>query len=251
MSRRALLGGGAAAIGGGIVAGVLGASTDRHGPAREPDPPAPPPLRLLNQAEAATLAAMADRVFPPDGESPGAGEIGVVTYLDRQLAGEWGGGARLYRQGPFAEAVDSGLGYQLPLTPRALYKHVLARIDEHSRRHYSDRGLAALSAAEQDEVLTALEGGDVELGLADGRHGFTSAEFFTLFLSNVKEGLFADPIYGGNRDVQGWKWIGFPGDPMAYGDSYFGFFSSWHVPYDVEPKGLASRAGSSHTAGHG
>jgi gluconate 2-dehydrogenase gamma chain len=25
------------------------------------------------------------------------------------------------------------------------------------------------------------------------------------------EGMFADPIYGGNRDKAGWKLIGFPG----------------------------------------
>jgi gluconate 2-dehydrogenase gamma chain len=25
------------------------------------------------------------------------------------------------------------------------------------------------------------------------------------------EGMFADPIYGGNKDKVGWKWIGFPG----------------------------------------
>jgi len=27
----------------------------------------------------------------------------------------------------------------------------------------------------------------------------------------VMEGMFSDPIYGGNRDKAGWKMIGFPG----------------------------------------
>ena len=205
-----------------------------------------PRLRVLNGAEAATVSAMADRVFPPDGDSPGATAIGVVSYLDAQLAGDWGDGARLYRHGPFFEPVQSGYGYQLPLTPRALYKHVLERIDAHVKERHAGRALPALDHEEQDRLLSALEAGKVDLGLADGPNGFTSAEFFTMFLANVTEGLFADPIHGGNRDVEGWRWIRYPGDPMAYGYSYFYFFSSWRTPYDVEPRGLASNGVIDH-----
>jgi len=239
LSRRRLLGGGAAVLGGDVVAGVLARGGEQD-PSRPPEQPAaaPPPLRVLNPAEAATAGAMADRVFPPDADGPGATAIGVVTYLDRQLAGDWGSGARLYRHGPFAEPADSGLGYQLPLTPRELYKHVLPRIESHVSSRNGGRALPALSARRQDELMTALENGDVDLGLADGPNGFTSAAFFTMFLANVTEGLFADPLYGGNQDVQGWRWVRYPGDPMAYGDPYFGLFSSWHVAYDVEPRGL-------------
>jgi gluconate 2-dehydrogenase gamma chain len=238
LSRRRLLGTSAFAIGGGLLAGAL-TGAGRQDPAR-PRPGRPPArrLRVLSPAEAATAGAMADRVFPPDDDGPGATEVGVVAYLDEQLAGEWGAGARLYRHAPFHEAADSGHGYQLPLTPRALYKHVLPRIDAHVRARYASHALPELTADAQDAMLRELEAGSVDLALAQGPSGFTSADFFALFLANVKEGLFADPMYGGNRDVAGWRWIGYPGDPMAYGDSYFYFFSSWHTPYDVEPKGL-------------
>jgi gluconate 2-dehydrogenase gamma chain len=238
VSRRGLLGGGAAAVGGGLLTGLLARAHDHDQQRHAAKPHAPPPLRVLNVAEAATVGAMADRIFPPDDDSPGATAIGVVAYLDGQLAGDWGAGARLYRHGPFVEPKDSGHGYQLPLTPRALYKHVLQRIDAHVTERHAGRALPALDPEEQDKLLTALEAGKVDLGLADGPNGFTSAAFFTMFLANVTEGLFADPIHGGNRDVEGWKWIRYPGDPMAYGDPYFSFFSSWHTSYDVEPRGL-------------
>lgn len=242
ISRRQLVGGGAAALGGGLVAGVLGTSGGNQHSHRSHSHEPHARLRVLRPAEAAVASALADRVFPPDADSPGATDIGVVQYLDGQLAGDWGAGARFYRRGPFHEPDESGLGYQLPLTPRELYKHVLPRIDEHARRRHGDV-MAALPPEQQDEVMTALEQGKVDLGLGQGPNGFDSAAFFTMFLENVKEGLFADPIYGGNRDVAGWKWIGYPGDPMVYGDSYFYFFSSWRTPYDVEPKGLAELHG--------
>jgi gluconate 2-dehydrogenase gamma chain len=253
ISRRKFVGGGAAALGGGLVAGAIAVGGhdhsdvgehdhSHHSHAQEPQPR----LRVLNPAEAALAGAMADRVFPPDGNSPGATDIGVVQYLDGQLAGDWGAGARFYRQGPFPEPDESGFGYQLPLTPRELYKHALPLIDEHARRHYGDV-MAALAPEQQDKVMSAIEGGEVDLELAQGPNGFQSGDFFVLFIQNVKEGLFADPIYGGNRNVAGWKWIGFPGDPMAYDDSYFYLFSNWRTPYDVEPQGLdATMAQNGH-----
>jgi gluconate 2-dehydrogenase gamma chain len=233
ISRRQLLRGGAAAVGGGALVGGLaacGGEHDGHGDARQP-------LKALTETEAAVLSAMADRVFPAGDGSPSATEIGVVAYIDAQLAGGWGSGDRFYAHGPFPEPQDSGHGYQLPLTPRELYKRVLPRIDEEARRRHGS-GFAELEPAQQDELMTALEEGRVDLGLADGRFGFGSGQFFAAFLQNVREGLFADPMHHGNRDVQGWRWIGYPGDPMAYGDAYYAVFDDWDVRWDVAPKGL-------------
>jgi len=231
VSRRQLLGGSAAALGGGILAGGLAGCGEAH----EHDMRRP--LRALTPREAAIVGAMADRVFPAGDGSPGASEIGVVAYLDAQLAGGWGSGDRFYRHGPFEEPDDSGHGYQLPLTPRELYRRVLPAIDEYARAQHGD-GFPELSAEQQDSVMTDLESGRVDLGLAQGRFGFGSGQFFAAFLQNVREGLFADPMYEGNRDVAGWRWIGYPGDPMAYGDIYYTVFDSWDVRWDVEPQGM-------------
>lgn len=244
LSRRQLLRGGAAALGGAALAGGLVAcGDDGDGAAAER------PLETLTEREASILSAMADRVFPPDDGSPGATAIGVVAYLDRQLAGGWGSGARFYAHGPFPEPQDSGHGYQLPLTPRELYRRVLPRVDDEAQRRHGS-GFADLEPAQQDDLMTALEDGRVDLGLADGRHGFGSGQFFAIFLQNVREGLFADPLYGGNRDADGWRWIGYPGDPMAYGDVYYAVFDDWDVRWDVEPRGLSGAHGGG-TAGRG
>jgi gluconate 2-dehydrogenase gamma chain len=197
-----------------------------------------PPLRFFTDAEAATVAAMAERVFPADKNSPGARDAGVMHYIDGRLAGGWGHGDRLYMQGPFEEPKDSGHGYQLPLTPREVYRRALRTLDAHCRRTYRDKDFVDLPAAKQDEVLTALEGGQVDLGLAGGQSGFTSASFFAMFLENVNEGLFSDPMHGGNRNMTGWKWVGFPGDPAAYDEPYAEYIGKWHLPYHVIPKGV-------------
>ena len=65
---------------------------------------------------------------------------------------------------------------------------------------------AQLTAPQQDEVITALEGGKAT--------GFTwpSAQaFFNTVRTHTMEGMFADPVYGGNKDFAGWQLIGFPG----------------------------------------
>jgi hypothetical protein len=64
----------------------------------------------------------------------------------------------------------------------------------------------------------------------------TNSPFFAMFLRNVTEGLFCDPMHGGNRDMVGWKWVGFPGDPTAYGEPYARHIGKWNQPYHVAPK---------------
>jgi gluconate 2-dehydrogenase gamma chain len=235
VSRRQLLTGGAAAAGGIALAGIAGGA----GASGAMEETTPARLRALTKPEAALVAAMADRVFPRDGDSPSASEIGFVAYLDGQLAGGWGAGERFYRQGPFAEPETSGHGYQLQLTPREVYRTVLPKVDDHARAVGGGKAFADLDAKRQDAVLTDLQNGKVDLGLASSPNGFTSASFFTMFLQNVNEGLFADPAYGGNKDLAGWTWIGYPGDPMAYGDSYYTIFGHRGDDYEVDPKSMA------------
>lgn len=238
VSRRQLLTGGAAAAGSVALAGVVGArAADMAGMDHDSTPMR---LRALTQDQAALVGAMADRIWPRDGkDSPSATDLGVVTYLDGQLAGGWGSGERFYRQGPFHEPETSGHGYQLSLTPRDVYRDVLPKIDAYVKGKYDNKAFADLEPSDQDAVLTDLQAGKVDLGLASGPNGFTSASFFTMFLQNVTEGLFGDPVYGGNRDLAGWKHIDYPGDPMAYGDSYYAIFGHRGDDYRVRPQGMA------------
>ena len=87
------------------------------------------------------------------------------------------------------------------------------------------RSFDQLAADRQDEVLTALEKGKIDLP------SLSAKLFFDLLLRNTDEGYFADPIYGGNRDKVGWKLLGFPGLPSA---AYRGHLDK-SEPYRAEP----------------
>ncbi len=65
---------------------------------------------------------------------------------------------------------------------------------------------ARLDAASQDEVITALEEGK-----AGGFSYPTAQAFFNTLRTHTMEGMFADPVYGGNKDFAGWRLVGFPG----------------------------------------
>ena len=162
--------------------------------------------------EARVAAAAADRIFPPEGESPSASDLGVLEYLDGQLSGPWGQGERLFRQEPFRVPPDEGHGWQSPMTPAEVYRHGLAAIDRLARDRHG-AAFAELSGELQDEVLGGCEDGSLS---GDFGPGFTAASFFALLRMNVTEGLFADPRYGGNRDGGGWRWLGFPDGVARY-----------------------------------
>ena len=79
-------------------------------------PPGNEPLLTLTATEAAFLSAAFDTFVPADALSPSGTDCGLVNYIDRQLAGAWGSGSRLYRSGPFVPGKPEQ-GYQLSLTP--------------------------------------------------------------------------------------------------------------------------------------
>jgi len=146
------------------------------------------PLRFLSQEEALIVAAAASRITPSDETGPGAQEAGVAIYIDRQLAGPWGRDRYRYTQGPFAEDAPKEVGYQGKATPRQIYRQGLKDL----------KGFNQLKAAEQDQSLRQIE----------------TTLFFSLLRRNTIEGMFSDPIHGGNVDMVGWQMIGFPGPRM-------------------------------------
>ncbi len=147
------------------------------------------PLRFFTEAEAAIIAAAASRIFPSDDAGPGAREAGVVIFIDRQLAGPWGRDAHRYTHEPFDDGLVAEFGYQGKANPREIYRQGLKGL----------AGFDALPPAQQDEKLKQIE----------------SSLFFALLRRNTVEGMFCDPIHGGNADMVGWQLIGFPGPRMS------------------------------------
>ena len=179
--------------------------------------------------EAAFIEAACGRLIPKDESGPGALEAQVPRFIDRQLAGPWGGGDHFYLLGPTPKG-EPTQGWQMG-PPAQVYRMAIAQVNRWSA-DAKGAPFARLKAEDQDAVLTALEKGEAEL-----RGGIGAKAFFALLLQNTIEGFFADPIYGGNHDMAGWKLIGFPGARYDYRD----YVARHGQAYPLPPVGLAGR----------
>jgi gluconate 2-dehydrogenase gamma chain len=140
---------------------------------------------FFNHADAATIAAFTERIMPSAPGKPGARDADVLNYIDLALAGA------------YAELQD-------------FYRRGLASLDAYCRGTYKE-SFVHLTPERQDEVLTALEEGK-----ATGFTYPTSREFFNILRTHTMEGMFADPLYGGNKDFTGWRLVGFPGAQAVF-----------------------------------
>ena len=183
---------------------------------------------FFNSAESAWVEAAVSRIVPADELSPSGFDLGIATYIDRQLAGAYGQGAKMYLQGPWPEGTPQQ-GWQMRMAPAACYRVAIPRIDAHCHTTFGAT-FSALDEANQDAVLAGLDNRSIDLV------DLPSHQFFKLFLTNVMEGLFGDPIYGGNRGKLGWKMVGFPGVYGNYVDVIDRYFDR---PFDVAPLGIA------------
>jgi gluconate 2-dehydrogenase gamma chain len=143
---------------------------------------------FFNHDQAATIAAFAERLFPGAPGKPGAREAAVLNYIDLALAGAYADLQDVYRRG-------------------------LAHLDAYCRATHKEP-FVRLDAARQDRVIAALEDGS-----ATGFTWPTAQEFFTTVRTHTIEGMFADPLYGGNRDFAGWRLVGFPGAQPVFTSS--------------------------------
>jgi gluconate 2-dehydrogenase gamma chain len=156
------------------------------------------PLRFFTAAEAKIVTAASERILPRDANGPGATDANVVIYIDRQLAGPYGRDKYRYTKGPFGESGPEH-GYQGAANPRQVYRDGLKTL----------AGFAELTVDEQIARLTAIE----------------KTPFFALLRAHTIEGMFCDPMHGGNANLVGWKLVGFPGPRMSYRndvDAHFG-----------------------------
>jgi gluconate 2-dehydrogenase gamma chain len=188
VSRRQFLVLSAASIGG-VLVYSLDRRVSRLAAAEASTPTLKVPLRFFTQSEALIVAAVTSRIFPSDETGPGAREAGVVIYIDRQLAGPYGRDRYRYTQGPFDERAAREFGYQGEATPRRTYREGLKNL----------AGFDGLSSQAQDGKLREIE----------------HTHFFDLLRQNTIEGMFCDPMHGGNAGMIGWQMIGFPGPRMS------------------------------------
>lgn len=149
------------------------------------------PLRFFTAAEARTIAAACERILPADESGPGAAEAGAVIYIDRQLAGPYGRDKFRYTKGPWTESIPEH-GYQGRETPQQIYRQGLKELGD----------FADLPVDAQIAKLTSME----------------RSRFFQMLRNHTVEGMFCDPMHGGNAGLIGWQLAGYPGPHMSYRD---------------------------------
>lgn len=209
---------------GGVVGGLIGANNKGNkggGAAPSPSASASPPaaesdrdynqaLMYFTQDQFQTAEAAAERLFPVDDLGPGAKELGVAFFIDHQMASAYGTNARDYMSPPF-HIGEAYQGYQLTFKRQELVALGLQALDDYAQSKYQKK-FTKLAPEEQDAVLTAFEANEVDL------KGVPAATFFNMFRSLTMEGVYSDPLYGGNKNMGGWKMRNYPGNQMSYFD---------------------------------
>ncbi len=188
-TRRAFLKGAAASAGAGAVAALVPSAQAQTNNATQAATALRPASdrhgAFFNHEQAMAVAAIAERIMPGAPGKPGATDADVMNYIDLALAGAYEDQQNFYRRG-------------------------LGALDAYCRAMH-DGPFASLSADDQDATLTALEA-----DAADGFEWPTARAFFETLRTHTMEGMFADPVYGGNKDFAGWNLVGFPGAQFTY-----------------------------------
>jgi gluconate 2-dehydrogenase gamma chain len=206
-------------------------------------------LSFFDRHQALTVEAFTARLLPGDAADPGARELCVTHFIDRKLAQYRDFATPTYQQPPFAKPakghspgrdantiyVDEKdlplYGFQSKSTPQDTYKTGIEALDKATQSLYGTE-FAALPERLQDEVIAGLEATDPTAkpgdyppaAVSEGKRlkpffvppAPSAFGFFSMLQEDTSEGAFADPIYGGNRSLGGWKLIGYPGAQRAW-----------------------------------
>ncbi len=155
------------------------------------------------------LEQATERILPEGPSGPGAIELGVPYFIDKQMGGIWGINGTDYRQGPFT-VVDPPVD-QSTLNRGQIMVVGLRKMSEESKKRF-DVTFDKATEEQQIEIMQDFESSKIKL------RGVSSAGFFGLLRELTMEGAYSDPLYGGNRNMAGWEMQEFPGAVPSYAD---------------------------------
>ena len=175
----------------------------------------------FTEREYAVVSAASARLIPAD-QSAGAVEAGVPEYIDTLLGAFTFDPPRIWACGPtsgrfggasaFTSFHDLGpldeLAWRMRIEgsqgiPAREFNGPVVGWQERYRIGIAALGddFCALDPADQDDRLRA------------------QPDFVKLLYGHCCEGMYGDPVYGGNRDLVGWDVSRFPGDVQPRGFS--------------------------------
>ncbi len=190
---------------GGLFGSQLGSEKSSDSSNNKQDSPAPTRTRsfFTRFTDFVVLEQATERIYPENDNGPGAIGLDVPYFIDKQLAGDYGSNRKDYMDAPFTEVpnVDT---YQTLMNRGEVFIAGLRKIDSESEDRHGDI-FEKIDGEQQDAILQDFEDDKIEL------EGVSSRTFFNLLLQMTIEGAYADPLYGGNKDMQGWKMKEHPG----------------------------------------
>ena len=160
-------------------------------------------LFFVRQKDFEALSAATELIYPEDDNGPGAVALGAPYFIDKQLASPWGTNADDYRKGPFKKG-------EVPLNNSEIFLQGVRKLNEVAEKEHDGTLFKDLTEEQQIAILTSFQAGEVEMELV------SSAVFFSSLRAATLQGCFSDPLYGGNKDMAGWKMKEFPGAQMSY-----------------------------------
>ncbi|MFD2025163.1 gluconate 2-dehydrogenase subunit 3 family protein [Promicromonospora aerolata] len=184
-----------------------------------------------------------------DGKLADSTPYAEPTYTQGPFAGAYEENPSEVAEGavPVAEAQLYRYGHQGSRPPQETYRLGLAALDRYSQTRFG-RVFADLRPERQDEIIVVLDdhqqrsssadritGAGSDSAADDGSGSTTVATsddvldqaeevfgevspggFFSMVRADTIEGMFADPAYGGNQDLAGWRLVGWPGAQRSY-----------------------------------
>ncbi len=199
----------------------------------------------LSVTEQSLLEAIVETIIPSDSNGPGAKEAGVIYFVDRQLAGDYGQSANMFMDGPFvlpgqtgsfnvngrdiynlsnltpvslpytgtpSPRVGAGTNYQYPLNLREFWRVGLVALQAYANSAYGGN-FETLSATNQLQLLLDLWGNK-----PTSFSTIKPSDFAYELVFMTWAGFLMDPIYGGNQNMVGWTYTGYNG--VNFGNFY-------------------------------
>ncbi|MBL1140867.1 MAG: gluconate 2-dehydrogenase subunit 3 family protein [Proteobacteria bacterium] len=127
----------------------------------------------FTNAQRKTLDAVQMQLFPDDGDGPGARDLNAINYLEFAMTDPQN------KKDGDPEFLAQGIGW----------------LDDLSKQSHGN-SFIKLSDKQQDDILKKI---------AKSRAG---ENWLSLLMYYLTEALMLDPVYGGNPEMIGWKWLG-------------------------------------------
>jgi hypothetical protein len=173
---------------------------------------------FFSESESRVIGAACDRLIP------GAADAGVSDYVDTLLGAFTFDPPRIFAGGPFSgrHGGDASFDDWLPLgaMEELAWRTRIEGSQGRPEREFNGPVIGWQERYRDGVAALGADFADADGDEQDRRLDVAIDGFKELLYVHACEGMYGDPVYGGNRDLAGWQAIDFVGDvqPRGYTD---------------------------------